>query len=134
MSLFLENRPYIAAIMAGRPPIHAAPDFGKRLATLRKARNLSQAQFAQLVGKPRHTVDYYERRAKNPTAEFLEKAAQVLGVTVNELLGGESAPASRKPGPPSRLQQLTQRLSTLPRQKQKVVVDMLEGFLQKTDS
>jgi len=53
-------------------------------------------------------------------------------VSVDELLG-HSIKATRKSGPPSRLQQLTEQLSGLPRNKQKVVVEMLEGFLQKTN-
>jgi transcriptional regulator with XRE-family HTH domain len=34
-------------------------------------------------------IDYYERRANNPSVEFVRQAARVLGVTVAELLGEE---------------------------------------------
>jgi hypothetical protein len=37
----------------------------------------------------------------------------------------------QQPGPPSQLQQLMHRLATLPKAKQKMVVDMLEGVLKK---
>jgi hypothetical protein len=39
---------------------------------------------------------------------------------------------SVKRGPKSRLEKLTDKLSHLPKSKQKVVIDMLEGFLEKT--
>jgi hypothetical protein len=52
-----------------------------------------------------------------------------------ELMGQvNGAKNGHKPGPPSRLQQLSQRLAALPRSKQKVVVQMLEGFLQQAGS
>jgi len=125
-----ESRAYIVGIMAGRPPLTDAPVFGQRLAALRKARGLSQDQLAKLMGKTRVTIDYYERRAKNPTAEVVNQAAEIFGVSASDLIGG-GTPQARKPGPPSRLHQITQRLATLPRSKQRVVVDMLEGFLSK---
>ena len=78
-------------------------------------------------------VTYYEREAENPTRKTIEAIAKVFGVSSSELINQSNNKASvPKPGPPSRLQLLTQRLSTLPRQKQKVVLEMLEGFFQKT--
>ena len=70
-------------------------------------------------------------KPKNPNADFVSKVAKLFNVSVDDLLG-HTVKASRKHGPPSRLQQLTEQLAELPRNKQKVVVEMLEGFLQKT--
>jgi hypothetical protein len=73
-------------------------------------------------------------QAENPTRKTIEKIAEVFGVDSVELLGEANGSRNgHKPGPASRLQQLTQRLGTLPRNKQKVVVEMLEGFLQKAE-
>ena len=130
---FSENDLYADVDMAGRPSLHEAPPFGQRLATVRKTRGLSQTQLAKLLGKSREMIDYYERRAKNPSMEVILKAAEVLHIPANELLGGE-VKFNRKPGPPSRLQELTEKLSDLPRTKQRVIVEMLEGFLQKTSN
>ena len=130
MNFFQTNTTYTGEPMAGRPPTKEAPPFGKRLAAFRKAHGLSQSQLARLVNTTQKTIDYYERRAQNPTAEFVQKASTVLGVSVDELLGHSVRP-TRKSGPPSRLQQLTEQLSHLPRNQQKVVVEMLEGFLQR---
>ena len=79
-------------------------------------------------------VTYLERRAKNPTAKTIEQIAQVFGVPINALLGSAKivSNGAHKPGPPSRLEELTEQLAQLPRSKQKTVVEMLEGFLQKT--
>lgn len=123
------NQPYTADVMAGRPPINDAPVFGKNLAALRKARGWTQPQLARMLNISLAALVYYERKATNPSGEFLSKVATIFNVTLDELLGHEVKPV-RKPGPPSRLQQLTDQLSTLPRQKQKAVVEILEGYLK----
>jgi len=79
----------------GRPAKTEAPAFGKRLAELRKKAGLSQAEFAKKVGIKRPMVDYYERRSPNPTADFVIKAAAVLGCTTDELLGVASESTSK---------------------------------------
>jgi transcriptional regulator with XRE-family HTH domain len=128
--LIQESRPY-SADMAGRPQLNQAPPFGARLAALRKAHGWTQPQLAEKLGVTLAAVVYYERQAKNPNAELVSKVAKLFNVSVDELLGHAIKP-TRKPGPPSRLQQLTAQLAELPRSKQKTVVEMLEGFLQKT--
>jgi DNA-binding XRE family transcriptional regulator len=123
-----------SADMAGRPATKPAPPFGERLAALRKERGWTQPQLAGRLGITVVMVAYLERRAKNPTAKTVEQIAQVFDVPVNALLGPVKiiSNGAHKPGPPSRLEELTGRLAQLPRGKQKTVVEMLEGFLQKT--
>lgn len=127
--LIQENRPYNVD-MAGRPPINQAPTFGTQLAALRKENGWTQPQLAEKLGITLAVLVYYERQSKNPNAEFVSKVAKLFNVSVDELLG--HSVKARKPGPPSRIQQLTEQLAELPRHKQKVVVEMLEGFLKKT--
>lgn len=117
--------------MAGRPPLKPAPVFGTQLAALRKARGLTQPQLAEALSLSVEMLTYYERRAANPSADFIAKAAAFFGVSADELLDLKTK-AARKPGPSSQFARLAERLDRLPRAKQKVVVDMLEGFLQKT--
>lgn len=113
----------------GRPPVKPQPKFGERLALFRKQRNISQARFAKMLGFSREMVTYYERRAKNPTAEFILKAAEILGVSVNELLGTKCKPI-RKPGPPSQLETRLEEVRKLPRQRQKLALDLLDTILR----
>ncbi|MCC6751958.1 MAG: helix-turn-helix domain-containing protein [Deltaproteobacteria bacterium] len=126
-----EIRPYPDA-MAGRPPSGEAPPFGKALAALRKERGLTQEGMAELLGVSRKTVDYYERRAQNPSAEVIERVADKLGVGVAVLLGREEIPKrtpKAHPGPVSALELRIEKLRKLPRAQQEVVVKMLDGLL-----
>jgi len=125
----VEDDPYIDDDMAGRPPLHEAPPFGQRLAAFRKARGLSQFQLAKLLGKSREMIDYYERRAKNPSADIILKVAEALEVSVNELLGAECKP-THKPGPPSLLEARLEEVRKLPRQRQKFVLDFINTILR----
>lgn len=127
--LFQPGEPYNDG-MAGRPPSKPAPAFGAQLSALRKARGLTQPQLAESLGITPEMLNYYERRAKNPSADFIGKAAAFFGVSADDLLALNTK-APRKPGPPSHLEQLTARLAKLPRAKQKVVVEMLEGVLRQ---
>ena len=119
---------YAWAAMA-RPTTKRATDFGVRLTEARKAAGLTQAQLAERLSVSQQMIDYYERRAKNPTADFVRKAASALNVSVDQLLGHE-VKNGRKPGPPSQLEQRLSAVRQLPREKQKVVLQVLDAFLR----
>jgi len=122
------------ADMAGRPPTKQAPRFGERLAAIRKQQGLSQQALAQLLDTTRDNIAYYERKAENPSLDFIQRCAQVLHVSTEELITENPKTRSAKPGPPARWEQLSRRLAGLPRNKQQVVIEMLEGLLEKTGS
>jgi transcriptional regulator with XRE-family HTH domain len=126
--LIPQTMPYISD-MAGRPPINPAPPFGAQLAALRKARGWTQPQLAGMLGISLAALTYYERQARNPSAEFVAKTAKLFNVSVDELLSHSVKPA-RKPGPPSQLEERLVAVRKLPRNKQKVVLQLLDSFLQ----
>ena len=128
MNLIFQNDPYNPDPMAGRPPTKEAPPFGQRLAELRKRNGLSQTQFAKLIASTQKAVDYYERRAKNPTAEVVQKAASVFGVSVDELLGIKPL-RQAKPGPTSKLHQKIDQIANMPRSTQQYVLQFLDQVI-----
>jgi transcriptional regulator with XRE-family HTH domain len=115
--------------MAGRPPTKEAPKFGRRLAAIRKERELTQPQLADLIGMTPKAIDYYERRAKNPSFEFVKKVAEALGLTPDELMGLETLKG--KSGPSPKLQKQLEQIQKLSRSKQLVVSQLLEAFLSQ---
>jgi transcriptional regulator with XRE-family HTH domain len=115
--------------MAGRPQLNEAPPFGRNLAALRKARGWTQPQLAEMLGISLNGLVHYERKATNPSAEFIGKVAKLFNVSVDELLGHAVKPA-RKSGPPSQVEERLLAVRKLPREKQKVVLQLLDSFLQ----
>jgi transcriptional regulator with XRE-family HTH domain len=113
----------------GRPAIKQAPIFGQRLATIRKSKGWSQRELADKLGIKRELVDYYERRAPNPSLDFMQRAATALGVSVAELIGDETAPKKRSGGPEGRMRKLFEQASRLPRAQQEKIAAVIEAFI-----
>jgi transcriptional regulator with XRE-family HTH domain len=133
--VFRQTMFYDAFIMAGRPPLYEAPPFGQRLAVLRKAHGYSQEHFGALVGKSRRAIDYYERRSKNPTTDFIEAAAKVFNVTMAELMGEESpGQFKQKPGPRSALEAQFERVKQLPKSQQQKIMEVVEALLAQNQA
>ena len=64
-------------------------DFGQRLRQLREERELTQAEFARLLGVEGILVSRYERNINVPSAETAIRIAAVLRISLDELLAGK---------------------------------------------
>ncbi len=128
MSFFTKEQGYDVGVMAGRPPIKQATDFGKRVAAARRRRELTQQQLADIIGVNQRMVDYYERRAENVKTEVVVKLAHALEVSADELLGIK--PMKRRPGRKSKLHKQLEQLERLPKAQQKSIIQVLEMALK----
>ena len=63
---------------------------------LRKNRGLTQEELAIRINVVRQTVSKWEKGLSVPDAEMLQKLADVLDVSVSQLLGGEPEQLSQK--------------------------------------
>ena len=68
-------------------------DLGERLYQLRKARNLSQGEVADALGVSRQSVSKWETNTSVPELDKLVKLGELFGLTLDELVKGEAAPA-----------------------------------------
>lgn len=105
-----------------------APLFGQRLAALRKEMGLTQPQLAVELEISDKLVDYYERRAHNPSLEFVKKVADYFGVSP-VYFTAEELPTRKRPGPKSKLDNAVEKARKLPRQKQLVVAQLIEAYV-----
>lgn len=64
-------------------------EFGERLRQLRKERNLTQQQLAELIGVKNGVISFYELGDRIPSPAVLRKLALALHVTSDYLLGIE---------------------------------------------
>ena len=103
-------------------------DLGARVAQLRKGLSLTQQQLAEALGTTQQQVASYEVARLRIPASMLPRLARVLGVTLDELIGDEPRPAGKR-GPAPKLQQQLERLSALPKAKQRAVMEVLEAML-----
>ncbi|MFT6241896.1 MAG: transcriptional regulator with XRE-family HTH domain [Akkermansiaceae bacterium] len=102
---------------------------GERLREMRSRADFTQMQVAEQLGVSQQVYASYEvGRLRLPIA-LLPDLAQLFQVSVEELLG--LAGGKSKPGPAPKLQQQIEKISTLPRAKQKFVSDFIETVLQQ---
>lgn len=101
---------------------------GARLAQLRKNSQITQVQLAQTLGVSQPTVNAYELGQRRVPVSALPLLARTLGVSVEELIG-EAPSATRKRGPAPKLQQHLERISALPKPRQRAVMDVIEAML-----
>ena len=103
---------------------------GAHIAEARKGSSITQVQLAETMGVSQQTVASWEVGRRGVPVSVLPLLARTLGTTVEALIG-ETARTPAKRGPTPKLQQQVERLSRLPKSKQRVVMEMLEGVLSQ---
>jgi len=78
-------------IVTGMKQKPSKSEFGKRLASLRKAKGLTQAQLGDLVGVSNRVIAYYEKETQYPPSRLIVPLAKALEVSADELLGMKEA-------------------------------------------
>lgn len=62
---------------------------GDNIKALRKQKGISQEELASRIHVVRQTISKWEKNLSVPDAAMVQKIAEELDITVNELLGGE---------------------------------------------
>ena len=106
---------------------------GNRIAQLRKELGLTQVQLAQVLNVSQQMVASYEVGRRRIPVSMLPCLAQALKVPIDVLLG-DTVKTPSKRGPTPKLQQHIERISQLPKPKQKFVIEMLETVLAQANS
>jgi transcriptional regulator with XRE-family HTH domain len=97
------------------------------LAGLRENAGLTVRALARELGINHTTVLKWERTGKVAKAEFLVPMSEILGVTIEELLGQPKPRRATAPG--GKLGQVFREVSELPRRKQQRIVEVIEDML-----
>ena len=103
---------------------------GRRIARLRKARGLTQAELAQALGTIQAVVSDYESERRRLHAEAIVKVAQALAVSTDELLGTHGPKGAAGEALSLRFVRRLQKLNELPRARQKLVLQTLDTLLK----
>lgn len=130
LTLTLPVGPYNAAMQTGRPAKHSRPPFGERLHALREQAGLSQAAVAKKLGIAQRSYSAWERRPVALRHEQLVVLADVLGISLSELLG-DAGGKKRAAGPVGKLRQVFEQASKLPRSQQAKVAEFVEAFVER---
>ncbi len=104
--------------------------FGRRLASIRKLRGLTQTDLAAAASTTQRAVSYYENGFGFPPAPQLVALAKALHVTTDELLGVKSVkPDARAEDPETRrLWRKFQQVAALPEKDQRAVIRLINSL------
>ena len=102
---------------------------GQRIVRLRKERGMTQVELAASLGMSQQSVQAFEVGRRRMIVSIVPSLAELFNVSTDELLGMTSKPLKR--GPKSQFQLLTEQASKLPKGKQKIILEMLNGMIQQ---
>ena len=114
-------------VMAG----YSLRGFGRRLATLRRSRGLTQQELGAAVGSSQRMIAHYETTPDaQPPAALVASLARALGVSADEILGLK--PTSEDARSASvRLRKRLRRVEDLTPADQKTLLRMLDALLDQ---
>jgi transcriptional regulator with XRE-family HTH domain len=124
-----EDRPYTDGMP--RKLSKPRPRQGAHLAKLRLAAGLSQVELAKLVGEKQQNIAFWEQCEKPPRSDVLPKMAEVLGVSVEQLLRIDAPPPKRGTGPVGMVRKVFDEVSKLPRRQQQKIVEFVSALLDQ---
>jgi transcriptional regulator with XRE-family HTH domain len=105
-------------------------ELGTRIAHARKERGMTQAALAEQLGIAQQTLAHYEVARARIAASLLPRVAELLDLSLDELLVGR--PTIRLPGkrgPASRIEQQIDAVTRLPKASQKAVWQLLDAMI-----
>jgi transcriptional regulator with XRE-family HTH domain len=103
--------------------------FGERLAQLRKVAGYTQVEFAAETEITQRMVAYYEAPGAQPPANLLPRMAQVLGVSVDVLLG-LAQPRRPKMVATNRLERRLLEIEKLDPKAKRQITQLLDTFIE----
>jgi transcriptional regulator with XRE-family HTH domain len=135
MGSFIEDRPYIQDMPKKSklaPTTAEKETLGLRLAQVRKERGLTQVELAERTGLIQVVVSDYERGRLRLPADMALRFAEVLGVTVDELL---QAPKGRIAKQPSlKLVRRMEQIESLPVYQQRALLTTIDTFIAAAEA
>lgn len=99
------------------------------LRQLREHAGLSVRELARQLDIHHSNIVYWEKTGRIAKVELLPQMANVLGVSVEEVLGKPRP--KRAPVAPGKLGQVFEAAAKLPRRQQQKIIDIVEPFIRE---
>jgi transcriptional regulator with XRE-family HTH domain len=97
---------------------------------LRKQAGISQTALAKEIGISQRMMAYYEGPKAFAPATLLPGIAGALGVSVEALLGTETAKRKVKPAD-TRMQRRLQQIANLPPEERRQIMQLVDAFIER---
>ena len=100
-------------------------DFGDRMMQARKQKGLSREDMGQAIGTSGAIIGRYERNDMKPSIEIAAKIAQVLGISLDYLVGNASLEIKDK----SMMERL-ESIAKMPVSKKDELFNVIDAYLR----
>ncbi len=108
-------------------------NLGEKIYRLRTAKNLSQGDLAELLEVSRQSVSKWETGSSSPDLDKIIKLSEIFGVSIDELVKGESLPPSTPEDPqkvPPQIKYVyVEKEQKLPPRKIAAIILLCMGFI-----
>jgi transcriptional regulator with XRE-family HTH domain len=104
---------------------------GQRIIELRKKKNLSQTDLAQMVGLSYAQIGRYETKGSQPPAEALKKIAEALDTTVDYLVNGDTDEKAKSALKDSELLQQFRAVEQMDDDDRNTIKKLIDAFITK---
>jgi transcriptional regulator with XRE-family HTH domain len=104
-------------------------EFGQRLKSLRKQKNLSQQEIGEMTGMHFTNISRYERGLAMPNSDTLKKLSEALEVSGDYLIHGEVEDGARARFEDRELLRQFQTIQSFDEEDKRVVKKLLEAFI-----
>jgi transcriptional regulator with XRE-family HTH domain len=106
---------------------------GERIARLRKARGMTQAELAKQIEVSQNLVSGYEVGTVRLSADIAIKVAKALKVSTDELLGVKNG-QENEALPSRRILRRLARFDSLPKRKQDALLQTIDAVLKSAET
>ena len=106
-------------------------ELGQKISSIRKEIQMTQSELAQKTGVQQQVIASYEIGRRRIPVSFLIEIAKALNISPSDIL--EKPGNGKKPGPSPRLKREFERLQDLPKNKQQLVMDLIQTLAQSQE-
>lgn len=105
-------------------------NMGKRIALIRRSKNITQAQIAEEMEVTQAIIASYESGRRCIPLPKLMQLSEIIGVGYEEIVTGDIEHNKKKTGPKSKLDYQIEQLYDSPKNKQELVSQLLDQLLK----
>lgn len=107
--------------------------FGENLKKIRTERNISQGELAELIKMHSTHISRYERNLASPTIEVVKKIADVLKVSADELIYGNTDEKAKNNINDNELLAMFTKVQSLQEKDIDCIKSLLNAYILKSD-
>jgi transcriptional regulator with XRE-family HTH domain len=102
---------------------------GQNIRLLRKQKGLTQVELAKKLDCSQAVITAYESSKKKPAIDTLSRLADVLGVTIDQIIGKKNVPQQKTTVKSPKLWKKFTQVEQLPTTDKRTVFRMIDGLI-----